>query len=540
MPHHVPVAALLTRPSRRAGALVVLAAAGPTVLAAVTAAPASAAPRGRTFYVAVNGNDANPGTRARPFATLWHASGRTRPGDTVLVRGGTYYIKGTQYIESHGTRTAPITYRSAPGERAVIDGSRTKAGNLVDLRGEYNVVQGFEVREAKNFCIITLGAKYSKIVGNKVHACDQSAIGIEGGPFSKDKKWSQGMQVIGNEVYDSVRNKARNPKADSAPVVHADFARNVTFANNHIHDNHQIGLELAIVAGAKVTGNRFSGNELHLHLDNASGVTVTGNYMGRKGKLTNTGIMTANIDWPTSNPLRDVTIRDNVIVGGHFGFMYGTYGRGGGLKNVVFEHNTVYGAKAWTLLIAGDKGHSGSRFRNNIFVKGGAQYDVDVPKNGITYAANCWSGGPAGRAAGRGDKRATPRFVKAGGTRLTDYLQRKGSPCAAMGVRVKGSTTPQPAAATPAAVTAPAATTTPVAPKATTKAAPKAAPEAAPTAAAPASSPTAAATTPVTTLAAAPASETTPLSGPALPVLGLLLAAAVGGGLVVRRVLARR
>ncbi len=519
--------------ARRALAVLTLATAAAATLATAAAAPAQAAPRGRTFYVAVNGNDANPGTKSRPFATLRHASGKTRPGDTVLVRGGTYYLKGTQYVESHGKRGALITYRSAPGERAVLDGSRTNDGNLVDLRGEYNVLQGFEVREAKNFCIITLGAKHSKIVGNRVHACDQSAIGIEGGPFSKDKKWSDGMQVIGNEVYDAVRSKKRNPKADSAPSVHADFAKNVTFADNHIHDNHQIGIELAIVAGAKVTGNRLYGNDLQLHLDNASGVTVTGNFMGRKGKLGNTGIMTANIDWPTSNPLRDVTIRDNVIVGGNFGFMYGTYGRGGGLKNVVFEHNTVYGATGWTLLIAGDKGHSGSRFRNNVFVKGGAAHDVDVPTNGISYARNCWSGGPAGRAAGRGDVRATPRFVKPSGTRLAGYLQRKGSPCAAMGLRIKGSTTPKAAAAkAPAAVGTPTPTPTP-----TSTGTALAAPAPRSTAAA---RPSAAAAPVATTLDAAPVSQPLAPARNLLPLIGLLLAAAAVGGMVVRRTVTPR
>jgi hypothetical protein len=418
-----------------------VAAAGFALAASVAAVPVLTAPTSataatRVIYVAVNGNDDNPGTKARPLATIWHASGKARPGDTVMVRGGVYYLKNTQYIASRGTSRAPILYRSAPGERAVIDGSRTSDGNLLDIRGQYNIIRGFEVRHAKNFGIITLGAMHSTIVGNFVHSSWQSAIGIEGGKIGGDPNpWTVGMRVISNVVYNNVLSKKYKPKADSAPVVHADYAQDVSFLNNRIVQNHQIGLELAIVRGATVAGNTMYDNELHLHLDNASDVTVRDNFLYRvKSKPTNTGIQTANIDWKDSNPLRNITVRNNVILGGSFGFMYGTYGRGGGLKNVTFEQNTIYGATGWTLLIVADPGHSGSVFRRNIFVKGEATKNVDVPKvAGLRFERNCWSGGPAGNAKGPGDVNATPRFVKAGGLTAASYRQRAGSPCAGMG-----------------------------------------------------------------------------------------------------------
>ena len=44
-----------------------------------------------TYYVATNGSNNNPGTLARPFATLRHAAENVaRAGDTILMRGGTY------------------------------------------------------------------------------------------------------------------------------------------------------------------------------------------------------------------------------------------------------------------------------------------------------------------------------------------------------------------------------------------------------------------------------------------------------------------
>jgi hypothetical protein len=45
------------------------------------------------YFVSPGGNDANPGTREKPFATLQHAQQATRQkrGD-VFLRAGTYYL----------------------------------------------------------------------------------------------------------------------------------------------------------------------------------------------------------------------------------------------------------------------------------------------------------------------------------------------------------------------------------------------------------------------------------------------------------------
>jgi hypothetical protein len=80
-------------------------------------------------FVAVNGNDANPGTKSHPFASLErardyvraHKTGASAPID-VCLRGGTYALKRTFRLrpDDSGTAVAPIIYRSYPGERAVL------------------------------------------------------------------------------------------------------------------------------------------------------------------------------------------------------------------------------------------------------------------------------------------------------------------------------------------------------------------------------------------------------------------------------------
>jgi len=85
------------------------------------------------LFVAVNGSDANPGTEAKPFATLARARDvvrelkRTETGPlTVLVRGGTYYQDEPLVFgpEDSGTAEAPVTYAAYPGELVTISGGR--------------------------------------------------------------------------------------------------------------------------------------------------------------------------------------------------------------------------------------------------------------------------------------------------------------------------------------------------------------------------------------------------------------------------------
>jgi hypothetical protein len=77
-------------------------------------------PKGTTYFVdAVKGNDRNDGSEARPWKSIQHGQRRLRPGETLCLRGGTFYEKVR--LTSSGTAQAPIVIASYPGEIAVID-----------------------------------------------------------------------------------------------------------------------------------------------------------------------------------------------------------------------------------------------------------------------------------------------------------------------------------------------------------------------------------------------------------------------------------
>jgi hypothetical protein len=75
-----------------------------------------------SLFVATNGSDSNPGTQAAPLKTVQKAVDRAQPGDTILLRGGTYAPSTNIQILKNGTSSAPITMRNHGNERVIIDG----------------------------------------------------------------------------------------------------------------------------------------------------------------------------------------------------------------------------------------------------------------------------------------------------------------------------------------------------------------------------------------------------------------------------------
>jgi hypothetical protein len=72
------------------------------------------------LHVAPTGDDANPGTAAKPLATLQAGVNRLQPGDTLLVHAGVY--RETVKFPRSGTAAAPISVQAYKGERVLISG----------------------------------------------------------------------------------------------------------------------------------------------------------------------------------------------------------------------------------------------------------------------------------------------------------------------------------------------------------------------------------------------------------------------------------
>jgi hypothetical protein len=115
-------------------------------LVLLAASAAEAADPQATFSVAPNGCDANPGTEARPFATLARARQAVRAvnkemsGDILVVlRGGTYRIDHTIIFEpdDSGTGGHNVIYRAHAGETPILSGGKPVVAWQPDQQGRW-------------------------------------------------------------------------------------------------------------------------------------------------------------------------------------------------------------------------------------------------------------------------------------------------------------------------------------------------------------------------------------------------------------------
>lgn len=95
--------------------------------------------RGAQFHVATNGNDGDPGTADKPFATLAKARDVARANRlqgepvSVVVHGGIYRLEHSLDFNAtdSGTETSPVVWKTAPGEAVRIVGGQTIPGEAI-------------------------------------------------------------------------------------------------------------------------------------------------------------------------------------------------------------------------------------------------------------------------------------------------------------------------------------------------------------------------------------------------------------------------
>jgi parallel beta-helix repeat protein len=260
--------------------------------------------------------------------------------------------------------------------------------------------------------------------------------------------------IDGNTAYNNAlinRDSNGNSIGSNYPaIINSYGASNVTITNNRVYKNYGIGIDFILTKGGLAAKNvAYDNYAANLYLDNATNVTVDQNFIyttndkkfyWRGGSLDGqpaSGIQAANEPYSISNPVEQNTIRNNIVIGGYAGFYYGSYDKGGGLKNFVIANNTFYKATSTMLSIDNDAGHTNTLIANNIFYQTGSGAMTNVTANsGLRFQKNLWYGGSAGAAAGTGDVNAEPKLLNPGTTRDVDYKLQAGSPAIDAGAQL--------------------------------------------------------------------------------------------------------
>jgi hypothetical protein len=141
---------------------------------------------GATYYVSPKGSDSNRGTKSAPFRNIQKAASVVNPGDTVIVRDGTYRDHNSDNwvvrIKRSGKSGNPITFRAENQHKAVIDGNDNKTGYGIDIKANWIVIDGFEIKDLEDTGIWLRSEYHDAVVkGCYIHHIGRVSSTVGGG-----------------------------------------------------------------------------------------------------------------------------------------------------------------------------------------------------------------------------------------------------------------------------------------------------------------------------------------------------------------------
>ena len=261
---------------------------------------------GRTYYVSPRGSDRSAGTSVAPFRTIQRAADQVRPGDTVLVRAGTYTEAGCDdamvCIEAGGTATAPVTFKSERRWQAVLDGSNTVSQGF-DVKVDYVRIDGFEIRGFANpegsggGITLFSGGRGSTISNNHIHHIGRVCTDTSNGQKGIYLKQSD-VTIEGNYIHDI----GRLAPGEGGCSYDSDYEG----WQNHDHGIYTSANDTSL-SGTVIRGNYFANHErgwaIHIYPGDWQDVTIDRNvFVNGNPYRSSSHIVVA-----------DVTIRDSRI-----------------------------------------------------------------------------------------------------------------------------------------------------------------------------------------------------------------------------------
>jgi parallel beta-helix repeat protein len=328
-----------------------------------------------TYYVAPNGNDIFNGSSTAPWATLQHAVETIAPGDTILVRSGTY--AGCR-IRNSGTQAAPKILARDAGATVVVNtpGPQNNHNSLIEIENGSGIevtdwlVDGLEVVNSPHHGIdirIT-----NRITIQNCYVGHSAPTGTGDGIFLA---FSSHPLLENNEVAYNTEHGIYHSNSADYPIIRG----------NRSHHNGSAGIQL----NADFSSRCPCGSTVRDGI--ISFALVENNLIYENGALNgNSGINADGVD--------DSVFRNNLLYRNHASgiSLFSVDGSHGSSRNKVYN-NTIVQANdgRWCVNIPKSKGGGGSPVGN-------------IVRNNILYTE-------------RADKGSISVYSTAAGVLISDY-----------------------------------------------------------------------------------------------------------------------
>src|SRR3989344_1964418 len=199
----------------------------------------------KTFYVSLGGDDGNLGTEVAPWKNFRKVTvpGTLCPGDTVIVKDGTYEDSYITQINDSGTRERPITIRAENKHGAILkhmkDKSPSACSPYIGIKGSYIVIDGFRFTVGENAPVCNPPSTGER-AGNVAIVCYENQGGDPPQGFIETE--SKGC-TIRNVLVDRIgRDMSIHVRQDFAIVENSElgsgleafYSNGVIFRNNKV------------------------------------------------------------------------------------------------------------------------------------------------------------------------------------------------------------------------------------------------------------------------------------------------------------------
>ncbi len=310
-------------------------------------------------------------TRSRPLRTITAAIRAGRPGDVIVVRGGTYR-EAAGYGAAVGTATKPIELQSQPGERVELNGT-------------------LQLKNASHWTVRGIHFTYNRTIQGR----GQAVVHIQGGTgwVFTNNEVSGSRETANLMVTPGARGASPSTQRAAGPNDYT-IAYNCIRTNNGTHA-HGMDHNIYLMAGIYSSGGMIERNLLAAAPNGAQ-------------------IKASASTWDTwQDSPRHVTIRYNTMLGGAAGVTVGVAAQDVSLwRNLIANQpatRTSYDAavKTWEL-----ERHDLVSVKRNLFAGYSKSYH-EAPGESLVKQRNATTGriGYTGSVTGCTAKAATSAYL---------------------------------------------------------------------------------------------------------------------------------
>lgn len=292
---------------------------------------------GKIYYVALSASDGSACSASAPCATIQHMVSVMKPGDTALIRGGTY-PEGEVWIRSPdgGVAGASKVIKNYPGEEVYMPNSAR--GMLVDAN--YITVSGLQFQNGKSMDAVGWASREQrgdKFINNTfAGTIGYAAIEITG----PDQMLAGNVCEISNSTVGTMGHCYYVTQCSNLKILY-NVASGAPGYGLHIFDERRASADFRrVIRDVLVEGNLFKNSTQR------SGMIIAVDDQGGYG-----------------NHAENITIRNNIFAANnHVGLVIK-----GASQGVKVYNNTFYQNGREAIYVEDDRNITGVDIRNNLF-----------------------------------------------------------------------------------------------------------------------------------------------------------------------------